>query len=443
MATLLSVIMLVALSSCAMGKKELCAENINYIKNLDAEITISVCASKKNFVSDMVDFAKKHQDVVMSSETEYEYFSLTQKMLSEYAKHNKKITLEYAEPNNFEFTAKVANQKEYSLFYGDIIVSYTSNQKEYVKILSFDDVYITEKSSNSENYKKHIIVGNQLETALTGAISYVTNVENKKIALFSGHSNKTYTKPYYNLLLENNYNVTEISNTQITKISDEYSAIVICAPIVDFTTDEIAVISNFLNNDGKLGKGLMFFPDVTCPQLPNLYDFLKQWGIQIDEGMLYGTGGNANISNVNTALFIDPIAIKDDNITKNILSSYAITNYNIPMHSCTPKTPQIKASVLMKTANTAIAAPISFKDWADYTEYTPKQYDCVIQSVESNYDQNNNLDVSCVFAFSSVEFTNSQWEEQYQICNTDIAVLCTDRATQIENLSITFKPKTI
>ena len=51
----------------------------------------------------------------------------------------------------------------------------------------------------------------------------------------------------------------------IGSISDEYDAVIIAAPTTDFLGSELDAISDFLENDGKLGKGLIFFARPILP----------------------------------------------------------------------------------------------------------------------------------------------------------------------------------
>ncbi|MBQ8267375.1 MAG: hypothetical protein IJZ21_03210, partial [Clostridia bacterium] len=82
-------------------------------------------------------------------------------------------------------------------------------------------------------------------------------------------------------------------------------------------------------------------------------------------------------------------------------------------------------------------------DWADYDEGDMKQYDTVIQSVESDRDSDNNLITSYVMAFSSVEYVQSTWASYSDLCNQDIVMATTDRATHVGDTSITFTSKVI
>lgn len=426
-------------------KNSISEENIEYITNLDADVNVTVCGTEEEYADYMSGLAQQNYGVVINSYSEFEYFLQTPNLIEKYPSYNDRIVVKYVDPQSTEFTAITTAYSDYSLAYGDIIVTCTVNDKERVKVLHFDDIYVTSQDSTyaSYGYTSYILSANRLETALTSAIAYVTSADTKKVAILSGHSTNNYTDAYKELLTLNNYDITEISDKLITSISDEYDALIISAPTTDFIGSELDIISDFLENDGKMGKGLIFFADATCPALPNLYGFLKQWGIEVTEGILFETDSSYQVDGPST-LGSFPVILEDDEITENMLSSYAITNYNVPMKVCDASTYERVATALVQTTDTNVIAPIgSTAEWADYTDGDKQRFDTVIQSVESDYDSDNNLLTSYVMAFSSVEFVQSTWASYSQLCNQNIVIATTDRAAHVGDTSMIFTSKVI
>ena len=95
-----------------------------------------------------------------------------------------------------------------------------------------------------------------------------------------------------------------------------------------FTYLDMARMFEFLENDGKLGKGLIFFADTSAPYLTNLYDFLEQWGIAVGEGILFETNSQNYMPDDPTTLGSYP-ATSDDDIVSGM--NLFITGYNIPL----------------------------------------------------------------------------------------------------------------
>lgn len=422
-------------------KNSISEENIEYIKNLDADVTVTVCATEEYYADYMAYYAQNYYGVTVSSNSELEYFTQTINLIDKYNDYNERIVIKYVDPQSTEFTAISTNYSSYSISYGDVIVTSSAGGKERVKILTFDDIYVT-SSSDSYYYQSYTLSANRLETALTSAIAYVTSADSKKVAVLSGHSENNYTDAYLELLTSNNYDITEITDKLITTISTEYDAIIISAPSVDFIGDELDVIGAFLENGGEMGKGLIFFADATCPALPNLYSFLKQWGIDISEGILFETESTNHIQNAPSTMGLYAAELEDDDITENI--NMVIADYIVPMKVCEPATLQRSSTALMQTLDSTVVAPIgSASTWADYTDDDKEQFDCVIQAVETDYDSENNELTSYVMAFASVEFVQSTWASYSDLSNQDIVMACTDRAAHVGDTTMTFTSKII
>lgn len=423
-------------------KNSISEKNIEYIKNLDADVTVTVCGTEEDYAEYMSYYAQNYYGVTISSNSELEYFTQTVNLVAKYHDYNDRIVVKYVDPQSTEFTAISTTYSSYSISYGDMIVTSSAGGKERVKVLTFDDIYVTSSSGSSSYYQSYTLSANKLETALTSAIAYVTSADSKKVAVLSGHSQNNYTDAYMQLLDANNYDITEIPDKLITSISNEYDAIIISAPSIDFIGDELDVIGAFLENGGKMGKGLIFFADATCPALPNFYSFLKQWGIEVSEGMLFETESTNHIENEPSTMGLYPAELEDDDIIEDI--NMAIANYIVPMKVCETASVQRSSTALMQTLDSTVVAPIgSASTWADYTDEDKKQFDCVIQAVETDYDSENNKLTSYIMAFASVEFVQSTWASYSDLSNQDIVMACTDRAAHVGDTSMTFTSKVI
>lgn len=411
-------------------------ENIDYIKSINDEVTITMCSAEDSYVSALQYYYSNSVDA------DENYYEQTITLMKKYSNYNDKITVRFIDPQSEEFT-QISQNPTYSslgLSYGDIIVSYMQGEKERVKLLKYDDIYVMSED-NSSGYGYKTLSGNKLETALTSAISYVVSGDSKKAAILTGHSVDDYTAAYIQLLKENNYEVDTISDAIITEISSDYDIIAIISPSVDFIGSEIDVISDFLDNDGNLDKGLMYFGDSACPTLPTLNEFLLQWGIKAGEGTLFATESYiSSAGNTTVNFYVNEEA--EDSITTGI--SRTVSGYNVPLTVSDVSLDGVTATALMLTENDIVIAPAGeTTGWSDYGDQTKSQYAGVIQSVKSNYDNDNNKRSSYVMAFSSVEIIHSVWSEYSTLSNKDIVLACTDRAAAVKDDGVKFTLKTI
>ena len=416
-------------------------ENIDYLKNLDAEVQITVCATPEDYEGGYMSYYAQNLYGVTSDATDY--YKQTIKLLDKYPAYNDKISLRYIDTQDSQFTeisSKYSNEK---LSYGDIIVSCTKNGSERYKIVGFSDVYNLSEDSTyaSYGYTTSTVGGNNVETAVTSAIAYVTSNKTKKAALITGHSKNDYTADYQTLLKENNYEITVISDSMIGSISDEYDAVIIAAPTADFLGAELDALSEFLENDGKLGKGLIFFADASAPYLTNLYDFLEQWGIAVGEGILFETNSQNYMPDDPMTMGTYPTS-SDNDITSGM--NLCITGYNVPITAAFESEGNITVTSLMSTPESVVAAPVgTAASWTGADDYTKQSYSSVIQAEMSDYDDDNNEISSYVLAFSSIEFIQSEYNEQPSVANKNITLAAAERAVGAENTGISFISKTI
>ena len=416
-------------------------ENIDYLKNLDAEVQITVCATPEDYEGGYMSYYAQNLYGVTSDATDY--YKQTIKLLDKYPAYNDKISLRYIDTQDSKFTeisSKYSNEK---LSYGDIIVSCTKNGSERYKIVDFSDVYNLSEDSTyaAYGYTTSTVGGNNVETAVTSAIAYVTSNKTKKAALITGHSKNDYTSDYQTLLKENNYEITVISDSMIGSISDEYDAVIIAAPTADFLGAELDALSEFLENDGKLGKGLIFFADASAPYLTNLYDFLEQWGIAVGEGILFETNSQNYMPDDPMTMGTYPTS-SDNDITSGM--NLCITGYNVPITAAFESEGNITVTSLMSTPESVVAAPVgTAASWTGADDYTKQSYSSVIQAEMSDYDDDNNEISSYVLAFSSIEFIQSEYNEQPSVANKNITLAAAERAVGAENTGISFISKTI
>lgn len=414
-------------------------ENIDYIKAVDQEVSVIVCADPDDYVGGYMAYYAQQYNV---TEDATDYYEQTITLIDKYAAYNDKITVEYADTQSAAFSEISSEYASETINYGDIIVSCEKDGNKRHKIIGFEDVYYLSEDSTyaAYGYTVSTIAGNNIETALTSAIVYVTSAEPKKVAVLTGHSANDYTESYRTLLTDNNYEVETIADTLITAIPDEYDAIIIASPTTDFIGSELDAISEFLDNDGKLGKGLIFFGDINSPYLTNLYDLLAQWGIAVDEGVLFETDENNHMTD-------DPMTLGmyssgADEMTDNV--NICITGYNVPLTAAFESQDGITVTSLVETPETVVAAPKGTDvGWTGAGEYPQQSYSGLIQAVKGEYDDDNNPIASYVMAFSSVDFIYSEYAEYSSVSNKEVSLSAAERAAGVEDTGISFISKTI
>jgi len=103
------------------------------------------------------------------------------------------------------------------------------------------------------------------------------------------------------LLSKNGYECSDVDILKDELDTEKYDMVVIPMPQNDFTEDGIKKLQDFLYNDEKYGKNLVFIPCYTNINSPNLDEFLADWSIRIEKTVIgdtknyMGEGGYQNI----------------------------------------------------------------------------------------------------------------------------------------------------
>lgn len=414
-------------------------ENIDYIKSIDNEVTVTVCADETSYSSYMGYYAQQYN---VSDDAAAKYYDQTVTLIKKYGDYNKNIKVNFVDTQSTEFTEISSKYSTKNLTYGDIIVTSGEGEDEKSKIVGYKDIYNLYEDTTYASYgmSYYTVSGNNIETALTSAIAYVSSDKIKKAAILTGHSTNDYTADYQTLLKDNNYETTVISDSIVNDISDEFDLVVIPAPTIDFIGSELDAVSEFLDNDGKLNKGLIFFADINAPYLTNLYDFLEQWGIVVEDGILFETNENNHMPDDPTTIGSYPAS--DDELLSGI--STCITGLNVPLYAAFENQDSISVASLTETPESPVAAPKgTASDWTGADDYEKKAYSTAIMASKLDYDDDNNAITSYVTAFSSSDFLQSEYNEYSSVSNKNLVLAVTEKLAGADNTGISFVSKYI
>ena len=232
-----------------------------YVRDNDKDITIYMLAKE-------VDLTGLTQLVQLNS------------MLKEFAGLNDRITLEYVDlVNNPTF---VSNYPDLTLSAYNLLFDCNG----HTRVLTLTDLFPTEtdQSTGTVSYKSNV------EQKLLSAMIIVSADSHAKIGFLGGHD-ETTPSALIDLLEENGYEI--FKNEQLAiGLTEDFDALVICAPTRDYSEEELKALDTYLNNGDKLGKNVFYFADLAQPELPNLEAFLSEWGALIGSGVSVESDSN-------------------------------------------------------------------------------------------------------------------------------------------------------
>lgn len=270
-------------------------ETVDYIKNIDKKIKITVLSEESEFTSTS------------------KYIRQANEILKNIVKSNKNISLEYVDLMS---NPEVKSEYEDSLSEYDIIVEAGDNHEKTTVVhpqdlvnfsSDFETAFQQNMGATLETFVEYYggmtaiqtystgIESNCAEQAFTSAILKVTDANPITVTFLTGRNELASLTYFQTLLNANGYTVNSIDITT-QDIPAETNLIVMGAPSVDYTAEEVDKVSKFLDNDGNLEKNLLYVESVQQPDTPNIDELLEEYGIKFRDEFVYDSSGS-NASN--------------------------------------------------------------------------------------------------------------------------------------------------
>lgn len=263
-------------------------ESENYVKKINVDTLITV-------------FAKQEDYENLST-----YTKQTSEMIKKYSQYNSKISYRYVDIDSNPDIMKDYEANTVSQY--DIIVETnpTADVKRtrkisLIDIVKFKDDFIQQVSSYSGqtveamaeqygalsflSYYGGYVESSTADQALLSAFMTVTDPNPITVTMLTGR-NEVTTLGYFQKLLEaNGYTVKTIDITK-EEIPEDTNIAVIPAPKTDYLDTEIQKVDDYLNNDGKLGKQLLYAGSLSQGDTPKIDEFLAEYGLELGEGVI-------------------------------------------------------------------------------------------------------------------------------------------------------------
>lgn len=336
-------------------------DTIDYVSHLNNDVTVYILMEKDKF------------------EGQGTYFIQAQKMLNKMAsKSDGKMKIKYVDlTSNPSFTSNYPNVDWQSSSANNIVL--VESGKQY-KVLTLTDCFEYDEQTYNY-YGTYSFTGTKIEQAVVTAILNVTTDDKVVVDMIKGNNEQDYSS--LKSLLENNaYQVNEVSLATGDFDKDAKVAIMY-APSVDLDEKIVEKLSTWLSNDGKYGRSLIYVPTADMGEMPNLDDFLKEWGMSIDRGYVFETDETALVNASSPYAFTVSYGdyykdnLKNSKIPVVVSESHAV---NI--------TDENTAHALLKTTNKAGVLPIDAdKSWDYKDAITGNGENVAAEGVMTNEDK--------------------------------------------------------
>ena len=253
------------------GLNTLSEEAIDVAKNLENDTVIYIIGSEDSIRNDLVysNYGLKYSQVA--------------NLADRLAEVSNKVSVEFIDPDrNPKF---ISDYAEDYLTSGKVLVK---TEKRY-KVLSTSDLFTVTQDSETGAYKYYSMVDGALANAL-----YLVNLDNVPVvALATGHeemlSSANGSMDSFNGLLEDNNFLVEEFNILTDEIPENASVVFIGTPTKDYTPEEIAKLEAFISDETMASSRTLYltaYPTQSWDSMPNLKNFLNEWGLNPTVGVI-------------------------------------------------------------------------------------------------------------------------------------------------------------
>lgn len=224
-------------------------ESVQFVENLSQDVTIYV----------LVDENAKDGDV--------------DKILKQLQGYSEHLRIEYISP--------VANP----MFYYNYTSSKPSDNSLIVvsgngsSIVDYNDLYIFQ--TNYTTYESEV-VGTDVEGQVISAIMRVTSENTPKFYILMGHNELLFDETFLNALSKENVTYEHIQLNTMDAIPEDADAIVINAPISDYSEDEVDKILSYFEQGGNA----FIIPTWTDESMDNFESILGYYGVFLVDGVI-------------------------------------------------------------------------------------------------------------------------------------------------------------
>ena len=264
---------------------EISEETEAILASLDRDVVIYVMNTELNFIS----------------ASPRDYFTQANEVIKKYAQHSSRVRVEYIDLiRNPDFASRFPGEE---IKMNDVIVTSYSRHK-----VIFPDALFNIFNSEYGDY----VASSRAEQAMTSALVHVTEDKEYFVSVIPGGGIQDII-PFLELLVLNNYRVLDV-NLLTGDILPDTSVLILANPSRDLSLEELRKIDAFLNTDD--GKVFFYIASIVQPALPNLEEFLGEWGIAVEPGMVFEANTGRLIS---PSPYIAVVDYAESEYSKNML----------------------------------------------------------------------------------------------------------------------------
>lgn len=293
------------------------------------------------------------------------------------------------------------------------------------------------------SYYGSYVESSNAEQAFTSALMTVTDPNPVYVTILTGRSELTQLTYFQTLLTANGYNVNTVDITS-EDIPSDTDVVVIPAPKTDYLEEDITKVSDFLNNDGKLGKQLLYIASYGQEDTPNLDEFLSEYGLAIGDGVICESDSGK--------YYNSPCVTVASDVSDNFTQDVSTENPAILSALCRPvktlfdQQDMVSTDAYLKSSDSAYTANVNISQTTGQVQIgdalVKGQQNYMAVGSKAKFTDDNDTLYSNVIAVGSEGLLSDTYLQYSQYQNSEYFISVINGLTG-KTAGITITPKTI
>lgn len=293
------------------------------------------------------------------------------------------------------------------------------------------------------SYYGSYVESSNAEQAFTSALMTVTDPNPVYVTILTGRSELTQLTYFQTLLTANGYNVNTVDITS-EDIPADTDVVVIPAPKTDYLEEDITKVSDFLNNDGNLGKQLLYIASYGQEDTPNLDEFLSEYGLSVGKGVICESDSGK--------YYNSPCVTVASDVSDNFTQDVSTENPAILSALCRPvntlfdEQDMVSTDAYLKSSDSAYTANVEISQTTGQVNIgdalVKGQQNYMAVGSKAKFTDDNNTLYSSVIAVGSEGMLSDTYLQYSQYQNSEYFISVINGLTG-KTAGITITPKTI
>ena len=303
--------------------------------------------------------------------------------------------------------------------------------------LSDGNTYSYTEASMYVNYYGYTVTSysSKAEEELVSAVQSVSLDDPAVVTFLSGYG-ESDSSALESILTANAYVTKTAEIERIEAVPAETDILVIHGPTKDYSKESLTKIDEWLSNDGKYGRDLVYIATADAVETPNLDEYLAEWGIEVGKGyVLQSDADHAYYTMGSTLPMMQDIEIKTDTDYYEIMKQSSAAKFvGYPIRPVIPlwETDGNFANKVIASAygDKCLLYPFTADENWNPTHDDLASYDIIVEASKVMFDSSNNPVFSKIIAVGSDQLFTGYFTTASNYSNGEAALALFDANTE-------------